>query len=79
MFSMMQNSPFMDAYQSWFASLRDQATVQLMSVTTLQHQLQSDMAKTLEENVSLLDLQMPGAQPDQPAKQAAETTASAAP
>lgn len=48
MFYMMPNPMFDNAFQSWIAAARDQATAQLIAATTLQKALQSRVVHDLE-------------------------------
>lgn len=48
-----------DVFQSWFAAVRDQATMQLIATSAMQHSLQANLQKTLESNSLFLEQEGP--------------------
>jgi hypothetical protein len=44
-----------DLYQSWFAAMRDQATMQLIAASSMQHQLQRAASRVVESSALLLE------------------------
>ena len=47
-----------DAFQSWFAAARDQATMQLIAVSTMQQQIEGDLKKAIDSSALLLEKEL---------------------
>ena len=47
-----------DAFQSWFAAARDQATMQLIAASSMQQQIEANFRKTVESSASLLEQEL---------------------
>ena len=47
-----------DALQSWFAAARDQATMQLIAVSTLQQGIEANLRKTVESSAILMEQEL---------------------
>jgi len=71
----MDSFLFPEVFQSWCASMRDQAAVQLIASTALQHQMQNDLAHAVEAGADLLEeeLELPYQPPVRPARPARAT------
>ncbi|MBI2751771.1 MAG: hypothetical protein HYX43_21160 [Burkholderiales bacterium] len=48
MLYMMPTDLLNDAFQSWFAAARDQATLQMIATQSVQNRVQSELKKNLE-------------------------------
>ena len=44
-----------DVFQSWFTAVRDQATMQLIASSTMQHAMQANLQKTMERTSLMLE------------------------
>jgi hypothetical protein len=44
-----------DVFQSWFTAVRDQATMQLIASSTMQHAMHANLQKTMERTSLLLE------------------------
>lgn len=44
-----------DVFQSWFTAVRDQATMQLIASSAMQHAMQENLQKTVEASTLLLE------------------------
>lgn len=51
----MPNLMFPDAFMSAIAAVRDQSTLQMIATSTLQHDLQAGMVKTIEASATVMD------------------------
>ncbi len=51
----MPNFMPQDVFQSWFAAVRDQATMQLIASAAMQHAMQENLQKTLESSSLMLE------------------------
>jgi hypothetical protein len=58
MFYMMPNPMFDNAFQSWIAAARDQATAQLIATASLQKALQSRVVHDLESCTLMVEEQV---------------------
>ena len=58
MFYMMPNPLFDNAFQSWIAAARDQATAQLIATASMQKALQSRVAHDLESCTLMVEEQV---------------------
>ena len=47
-----------DAFQSWFAAARDQATMQLIAASSMQQQMEANVRKAVESSAWLLEREM---------------------
>jgi hypothetical protein len=54
----MDNFLAPDALQSWFAAIRDQATLQLIATSTLQQHLKDDLEKVMASGSALAEQQV---------------------
>ncbi len=61
MFYMMHNPMFDNAFQSWIAAARDQATAQLIATASLQKALQSRVVHDLESCSLMVEEQVDAA------------------
>jgi hypothetical protein len=61
MFYMMPNPMFDNAFQSWIAAARDQATAQLIATASLQKAMQSRVVHDLESCSLMVEEQMDAA------------------
>lgn len=80
MLYMMPTDLLNDAFQSWFAAARDQATLQMIATQSVQNRVQSELKKNLESCALYVEDQVdvsyePMAQISTPAKRARKSRA----